>query len=370
VAILLDQTQRSFGHGVDRLVVSIVAPAPRERMIEIDVDENAGKATPWRIEGFAQARDDRVAIRVAVDLTMQSDAIAHAFAPGRVGRAAVEIREQAAELQVGIAAGEEDVSEVVHVLLIRSRRPKIKARAPILSLRLGYDARPMTTASTPDTFPSAADTFLLQGPAGVLEVATDMPTAAAARAGTAVICHPNPVQGGTMSNKVVTTLERTLRELGLATVRFNFRGVGRSSGEYDHARGEVDDALAVADWTRRVRPQAALWMAGFSFGGYVAMRVAAQRETAQLITIAPAVKRFHTGELAAPTCPWLIVQGEADDVVLPDEVYAFAAQIAPPPDLIKVADTGHFFHGKLIELRGIVQARVRANLPPMEGASA
>ncbi|MFT3790508.1 MAG: alpha/beta hydrolase [Rudaea sp.] len=219
--------------------------------------------------------------------------------------------------------------------------------------------------NAPEHFPETAATFVLPGPAGALEVATDAPSAAAARAGTAVICHPNPVQGGTMTNKVVTTLERALRQLGLATVRFNFRGVGKSAGEYDHARGEVDDALAVADWVRRVRPQAALWMAGFSFGGYVAMRVEALRETAQLITIAPAVKRFHTGGPAAPACPWLIVQGEADDVVPPREVYAFAAQIVPPPDLVKVADTGHFFHGRLIELRTLVQEHVRANLPPL-----
>ncbi|MBS0583456.1 MAG: alpha/beta hydrolase [Proteobacteria bacterium] len=221
----------------------------------------------------------------------------------------------------------------------------------------------MNAPFVPEHFPETAATFVLPGPVGALEVATDVPTVDTARNGVAVICHPNPVQGGTMTNKVVTTLERSLRELGLATVRFNFRGVGKSQGEYDHARGEVDDALAVADWARRVRPQAALWMAGFSFGGYVAMRVAAQRETAQLITIAPAVKRFHTGGLGLPTCPWLIVQGQTDDVVPPDEVAAFAAQVVPPPDLVKMADAGHFFHGKLIELRGIVQERVRANLP-------
>ena len=219
-------------------------------------------------------------------------------------------------------------------------------------------------APVPDRFPATAAQFCLPGPVGALEVATDVPSAELARAGTVVICHPNPVQGGTMTNKVVTTLERALRELGLATVRFNFRGVGKSQGEYDHARGEVDDALAVADWARRARPQAALWMAGFSFGGYIAMRVAALRETAQLITVAPAVKRFHSGELAPPTCPWLIVQGGADDVVPADEVSAFAAQIVPSPDLVEVADTGHFFHGRLIELRAIVQEHVRGNLPP------
>ena len=324
-------------------------------MVEIDVDEDAGETAERWFERVAQACDERMAVGVSVDLPVQCYAVAHALAPRQVGRAAMEIREQATELQIGIGAGEEDVGEVVHAGTMR-------ASAIIRN--------PMNTASVPEHFPETAATIMLPGPVGALEVATDVPPADVARNGVAVICHPNPVQGGTMTNKVVTTLERALRELGLATVRFNFRGVGKSEGEYDHARGEVDDALAVADWARRVRPQAALWMAGFSFGGYVAMRVAALREAAQLITVAPAVKRFHTGELAPPTCPWLIVQGGADDVVPPQEVYAFAARIVPPPDLVKVADTGHFFHGKLIELRGIVQARVRANLPPMEGASA
>lgn len=348
-AIGLYKMQSVCGQGIDRLAACVVAPALRERMIEVDVDEDAGEAAKWRFEQVAQARDYRMAIGVAVDLPVQRDAVAHAVTPGRIGRAAVKIREQAAELQVGVGAGEEDVGKMVHAETMR-------ASAIIRN--------PMNTPPAPEHFPETAGTFLIPGPVGALEVATDLPATEGARNGVAVICHPNPVQGGTMTNKVVTTLERALRELGLATARFNFRGVGKSGGEYDHARGEVDDALAIVDWLRRVRPQAALWMAGFSFGGYVAMRAAALCETAQLITVAPAVKRFHTGALAPPACPWLIVQGEADDVVPPREVYAFAARIVPPPDLVKVADTGHFFHGKLIELRSIVHERVRENLPP------
>lgn len=216
----------------------------------------------------------------------------------------------------------------------------------------------------PDRFPDAAAQFRLPGPAGVLEVATDVPPADAARAGTVIVCHPNPTQGGTMTNKVVTTLERALRELGLATVRFNFRGVGASAGAFDDGAGETDDALAVAHWVQAVRPRDQLWMAGFSFGSYVATRVAGRLPVRQLITVAPAVAKWDFQALPVPACPWLVVQGEADEVVAPEDVYAFVAATQPRPDLVRFPDTGHFFHGRLIELRSAVQERVRANLPP------
>ena len=217
----------------------------------------------------------------------------------------------------------------------------------------------------PDRFPDVATRFSLPGPAGALEVATDVPTAAAARAGTVVICHPNPAQGGTMTNKVVTTLERALRELGLATVRFNFRGVGASQGTFDDGAGETDDALAVARWVQAVRARDQLWMAGFSFGSYVATRIAGMLPVRQLITVAPAVTKWDFQALPVPACPWLVIQGEADEVIVPNDVYEFVATTQPRPDLVRFPDTGHFFHGRLIELRNTVQEHVRGNLPPL-----
>ncbi|MBS0589182.1 MAG: alpha/beta hydrolase [Proteobacteria bacterium] len=219
--------------------------------------------------------------------------------------------------------------------------------------------------SAPDRFPATASCFSLPGPAGALDVACDVPAVDVARAGVAVLCHPHPLQGGTMTNKVVTTLERALREIGLATVRFNFRGVGTSQGTFDDGVGETEDALAVVRWVQSVRPHDALWMGGFSFGSYVATRVAGQRPVRQLIAIAPAVTKWDFHAMTLPTCPWLVVQGEADEVVDPSAVYAFAASMQPPPDLVRFADTGHFFHGRLIELRNTVQDRLRANLPPL-----
>jgi alpha/beta superfamily hydrolase len=225
---------------------------------------------------------------------------------------------------------------------------------------------PMNTPvmPAPDRFPQVAAKFNLSGPAGALEVATDVAQGDCARAGSVVICHPHPLQGGTMTNKVVTTLERALRELGLATVRFNFRGVGASAGTFDNGVGETDDALTVARWVQAVRGHDPLWMAGFSFGSYVATRVAGTLPVRQLITVAPAVTKWDFYALPVPSCPWLVIQGEADEVVVANEVYDFVAATKPQPDLVRFPDTGHFFHGRLIELRNTVQERVRANLPP------
>jgi alpha/beta superfamily hydrolase len=122
----------------------------------------------------------------------------------------------------------------------------------------------MTAATAPAHFPDAASELLLPGPAGSLELAIELPEPELARAGTAILCHPHPLHRGTMHNKVVTMAERSLRELGLRTVRFNFRGVGASEGEYDDGRGETLDLLAVAEWVQKARPNDALWLCGFS----------------------------------------------------------------------------------------------------------
>jgi len=215
-------------------------------------------------------------------------------------------------------------------------------------------------------FPEQSVELTVPGPAGALEVAVGIPAPADARAGFAIICHPHPLLGGggTMRNKVVTMLERALRELGLATVRFNFRGVGASQGTYDDGNGETDDLLAIAQWTQRARPHDALWLAGFSFGSYVAARAAAQLPVRQMISVAPPVSRWGFSSLPSPLCPWLVIQGEDDDVVDPQSVYAWVAAQAEPPTLTRMPDTGHFFHRRLMDLRGAIKNGVRANLPP------
>jgi len=223
---------------------------------------------------------------------------------------------------------------------------------------------PTVLPADPDRFPDQAASFMLDGPTGKLETITDVAEHAGARRGVAVICHPNPVQGGTMHNKVVTMAERALRESGLDTVRFNFRGTGNSPGEYDNGRGEGDDLAAVVAWVRRMRPDDALWLAGFSFGSYVTISRAAQLHADALISIAPPVGRWAFGELTVPTCPWLVVQGEADEVVEPQAVFDWIDALEKKPELVRMPDTSHFFHRRLMDLRGAIKHTIRDWLPP------
>ncbi|MEY4760306.1 MAG: hypothetical protein RLZZ200_162 [Pseudomonadota bacterium] len=168
-----------------------------------------------------------------------------------------------------------------------------------------------------------------------------------------------------MDNKVVTTVARTFQELGIPTLRFNFRGVGESEGVHDEGRGEVDDALAVIAAGRSRWPGAALWLAGFSFGGLIALAATSRPEAGtvqRLVTVAPAFTRFHASpdEVRAPECPWLVVQGDADEVIPAAEVAGFAGRITPAPELVMLQGVGHYFHGRLNDLRGAILAHVDA----------
>jgi len=192
---------------------------------------------------------------------------------------------------------------------------------------------------------SHAEQIFVDGPAGALEVELEL-TTSEPRA-IAVICHPHPLHGGTMGNKVVTTLSRTLVRHGVAGVRFNFRGVGRSQGRYDDGEGELADALAIADWVvGRFGAAQPLLLAGFSFGGAVAYRAAAERRPLALITVAPAVDRIPPST-PEPECDWLLVQGSADEIVAPAAVRAWLAALARAPAQVWLPGVGHFFHGEL-----------------------
>jgi alpha/beta superfamily hydrolase len=178
------------------------------------------------------------------------------------------------------------------------------------------------------------------------------------------VCHPLPTEGGTMHNKVVTMTARALRECGATTVRFNFRGVGRSEGSFDEGRGEADDLRAVVAWARAQHPGKQLWLAGFSFGAYVSLKMAAELQPALLLSIAPPVGRsWDFSGIEAPACPWLVIQGEADEIVDAQAVKTWAEAQQPPPELVLMPDTSHFFHRKLMDLRGAIKAGVRPYLP-------
>jgi alpha/beta superfamily hydrolase len=212
-------------------------------------------------------------------------------------------------------------------------------------------------------FPDTETTLTLPGPAGGIEVAVDLPKPEEARRGFAIVAHPNPPEGGSMHNKVVTMCARALTESGLAAVRFNFRGVGTSEGAFDNGRGEVLDMLAVAEWAMKQRPGDVLWLAGFSFGSWVALLAARQLPVQQMISIAPPVGRRDFGGVLPPPCPWLLIQGEADEVVSAPAVLEWAEKQEPPPTIVRMPDTGHFFHRRLIDLRGAIRNGVRKNLP-------
>lgn len=208
----------------------------------------------------------------------------------------------------------------------------------------------------------------IAGPAGRLEVALD-PADAPARPVLAIVCHPLPTEGGTMHNKVVTMAARALRECGIHTLRFNFRGVGASDGAFDNGRGELDDLRAVAAWARQQFPEHALWLAGFSFGAWVSLRGAVELGAAALISIAPPVGRgWDFDGIVLPEVPWLVIQGQADEIVDAAAVRAWVAGLPRPPQLVEMPDTGHFFHRRLMDLRGALKNGIRDWLPPVAPA--
>jgi alpha/beta superfamily hydrolase len=198
----------------------------------------------------------------------------------------------------------------------------------------------------------------VEGPAGRIECAVDRPEAAPI--GLAVVCHPHPPSGGTLDNKVVQTIARACLGLGWASVRFNFRGIGASEGAWDDGRGEVDDALAViAAW--RSRPEFAslpLVLAGFSFGGYVAVTAANRLEPAdkprRLVLVGPSTEKQPVGDVPADT---LVIHGESDDIVPLSATLAWARPQSLP--VIVFPGVGHFFHGQLGLLKKVIVRELR-----------
>ena len=202
--------------------------------------------------------------------------------------------------------------------------------------------------------------LMLEGPVGQLEALyLEVPEPR----GLALLCHPNPEQGGTMLNKVMSTLQRTARDAGYITLRFNYRGTGSSAGAHDMGLGEVDDANAAANWLRIRHPGLPLTLLGFSFGGFVAATLAGrlERQGAQLrhlFMCAPAVMRLRAEEPLPQRCPITVVQPENDEVVDPSLVYQWSDALERPHELLKVAECGHFFHGKLTDLKDLVSPRL------------
>ncbi len=208
------------------------------------------------------------------------------------------------------------------------------------------------------------DSLDLPGPAGRLEALLEEPRDSKGHA-VAVLCHPHPQFQGTMLNKVVHTLGRSANLLGVPAVRFNFRGVGASDGIFAQGSGEAEDTVAVGQWARERYPQAELWLCGFSFGAMVASRAALDLQPARLVSIAPPAERM--ADLLAgqqPACPWLVIQGDQDEVVDCDSVVSWVNSLEPGPELLILPDVDHFFHGRLSLLRETLVDRLGQEVFP------
>ena len=209
---------------------------------------------------------------------------------------------------------------------------------------------------------------LIPAPAGVLEVDALWQQNKPNNPNTdtvALLCHPNPLFDGTMNNKVVTTMYRFARDSGMHVVRFNFRGVGQSTGEHDYAEGEVVDAMTVLQWIAEQTNARKLWLGGFSFGGYVTARMAEQVleashiwdvsdfEISKIALIAPSVEKNDSSDICLPADKTFEIYGNADEVIDPENMQAFAEQLGIAVSVVDGA--GHFFHGRLSELKGLLE---------------
>ncbi len=196
---------------------------------------------------------------------------------------------------------------------------------------------------------------LVAGPAGRIECAIDVPDN---HRGVALVAHPHPLYGGTLDNKVVQTLARSFVELGYATVRPNFRGVGATEGAHDEGRGELDDMAAVLDWAQAQfgeasRPAPPV-LAGFSFGSFVQTHLAQRVAPERMVLVGTAVKRFDARPVPVGT---LVIHGEVDETVPLADVLDWARPQDLPVVVVPGAD--HFFHQRLSVIRSIVQSNWR-----------
>ncbi len=209
---------------------------------------------------------------------------------------------------------------------------------------------------------------IFNGPAGRLE-GRYTPGAGPA-APIAIVLHPHPQFGGTMNNKVVYRIFHAFARRGFATLRFNFRGVGRSQGTFDNGVGELSDAAAALDWLQTFNPDAPhCWIAGFSFGAWISMQLLMRRpEIASFISVAPPANMYDFGFLAPCPSSGLIVQGTADEVVSESSVAKLAAKVSSQKSITvkyaKIEGANHFFSDKLDEMMQVIDDYLTSRLGP------
>lgn len=203
---------------------------------------------------------------------------------------------------------------------------------------------------------------MVAGGAGDIETLIEYPSTEPRAV--AICCHPHPLFGGSLSNKVIHTVARAFLESGAIAIRFNFRGVGASEGVHDHGIGETQDLVTLAAWVRSCWPGLPLWLAGFSFGAWVSLHAQTSLVPALVVSVAPPVGRWDFSSIAKPQCPWLVIQGDRDELVDAVAVRHWLKDLSPNDatlrslELLHGAD--HFFHGRLHDVKDSVLRFVTA----------
>jgi uncharacterized protein len=208
------------------------------------------------------------------------------------------------------------------------------------------------------TCPGASRLIALElpGPAGPIEALLQECEDGTSPRAVALVCHPHPLYGGTLHNKVVHRVAAVLHGRGTTTLRFNFRGVGRSAGRFDQGEGELDDARAALGWLRARVPAVPVVAAGFSFGSWVAARLAAaEPAVGTLVLVGPPVASADFSVLRGLPVPKLVIQGSHDEVCPPADLEAVLPTWSPPCLLRMVEGAGHFFDRRLGELAGALE---------------
>jgi alpha/beta superfamily hydrolase len=231
---------------------------------------------------------------------------------------------------------------------------------------MGFQKSPLYPVSVPETS-SAIRSFFLNGPAGQLEALLNAGASSATHA--AVVCHPHPLYGGTLHNKVVFHAMKALNSFGMPVLRFNFRGAGLSHGEHDHGLGEIDDVRTALDWLDR-EFHLPIIFAGFSFGAAVGLRAACPDPRVEAIIalgtpVSPIDDRSYDYEfLKACTKPKLFVSGSRDQFASKARLEALVAQLPEPKKLVIIEAADHFFEGRLREMREAVEGWVGETVRP------
>lgn len=202
----------------------------------------------------------------------------------------------------------------------------------------------------------------IQGKAGKLEVLYQRGEAGKPAV---VVCHPHPLYGGTMRNKVVYWVARSFEDMGYTVLRFNFRGVEQSEGTWGEGQGESDDVVSTLDWLAQEHPESPLWLAGFSFGTYAGLLAAHQDKRVQrMFAIAPAVNLWSFDFMGDETRPLTVISGTNDEIVPFEKVQAWIKTMPNHVTFISIDGAGHFFPAHMTTMMELLKKDVMSSISP------